>query len=576
MAFDLSTATPVGAEGFDLATANADQPAEAKSPQAEALTEAVHGGVVNSLGDIFAAGGRAAVGGVVKAASDVAGLGAIPLKAVGLIETDPAKVQAGVQSVAPEAQTDAGKFADAVLGFLPGLVQKGFDFTAESIRDALKARGMDESTADAIGRGIAASSGLVAPAIAKVAGPKAAAGQAGVVAEQQTLKGQNALRDANLLEAKKAGFVVPPGMLRSEAPGSTLVEAGGKIKGQQKASVMNSRVGNKLAREDVGMRGNGPISPDELRGVRDKAYDDYLALVRQDYGKTKVVTQPGFTSDWETVPTVTTRKLGIQKTPEFEKTVNDLFAERNALKTEYPHIIGDNTYAGLLNDVLKPEHSITGAINIIKRLRNEATTQMKDHTNYQAMEAGRFKVGIANAMEDLIEQNLSKVGSLEYSPMTPARTELVDRFRAARTTIAKTYDIEKALNWATGDVSLQRLAALADKRPLSGGLLTAATFAKQFPKAAQDVARIGSVPAFSPWDAAFSIGAVASGHPWAAVAELGSRSVLPSVGLSQAYQNAFVKPPAYSPGMAGSLARGIVQPGALPFLAPQPEKPQGE
>jgi hypothetical protein len=78
---------------------------------------------------------------------------------------------------------------------------------------------------------------------------------------------------------------------------------------------------------------------------------------------------------------------------------------------------------------------------------------------------------------------------------------MLKQFRDSRKLMAKTYSVEKSLNQGSGDVVASKLAGqLARGKPLSGELLDIAKFAQSYPKAAQNVATIGSQPGISPLD----------------------------------------------------------------------------
>lgn len=78
---------------------------------------------------------------------------------------------------------------------------------------------------------------------------------------------------------------------------------------------------------------------------------------------------------------------------------------------------------------------------------------------------------------------------LETRAQAANRPELVDQLREARKQIAKTFDIERALNVADGNVDAKILGRALDRgRPLTGNLKTIAKFAEAFPK----YARVGT------------------------------------------------------------------------------------
>jgi hypothetical protein len=149
-----------------------------------------------------------------------------------------------------------------------------------------------------------------------------------------------------------------------------------------------------------------------------------------------------------------------------------------------------------------------------------------------AYRAGNKQLGAglksaAGALEDAIDSHLTQIG---------APADLLTGFRDARQLIAKTYSVEKALNATTGMVNAQNLAGqLAKGKPLSGGILDAAQFAQQFPKAAQPLEKMGSLPGVSPLDL---YGAAATGGLTAVLPA--SRMAARSLALSPLVQNRLV------------------------------------
>ena len=80
---------------------------------------------------------------------------------------------------------------------------------------------------------------------------------------------------------------------------------------------------------------------------------------------------------------------------------------------------------------------------------------------------------------------------LEEEALKANRPELIPELRQARQQIAKSYDIEKALNIGTGDISAPTLARALDKgAPFTGNLRTVAEFGNAFPSLVREGARV--------------------------------------------------------------------------------------
>jgi hypothetical protein len=105
-------------------------------------------------------------------------------------------------------------------------------------------------------------------------------------------------------------------------------------------------------------------------------------------------------------------------------------------------------------------------VQALRQARADASGWYKayDHTPNPLYEkkAKRFEQR-AEQLEQFIEQAAQQAG----------KPDLMDRIRVARREIAKTYDVQRALNLGTGDVSASVFGSLLDKgRPLTGGLET--------------------------------------------------------------------------------------------------------
>lgn len=80
---------------------------------------------------------------------------------------------------------------------------------------------------------------------------------------------------------------------------------------------------------------------------------------------------------------------------------------------------------------------------------------------------------------------------LEEEALKANKPELLPELRQARQQIAKSYDIEKALNIGTGDISAPALARALDKgAPFTGNLRTVAEFGNAFPSSVREGARV--------------------------------------------------------------------------------------
>jgi hypothetical protein len=160
--------------------------------------------------------------------------------------------------------------------------------------------------------------------------------------------------------------------------------------------------------------------------------------------------------------------------------------------------------------------------------------------NYKALDAK------SKAMEMKLEAEAAKVG----------KPELVPAMREARQAIAKTWDVERALNLGDGTIDAHVLGRLYDRgAPLSGGLETIAKFAQGPGRQVTGQAAAQGTPGVSKlsWPTAGILGAAgASLGPVGAAIGAAAPFVAPpaarSMLLSDIYQRNFGRPN-YAPGM---------------------------
>lgn len=348
------------------------------------------------------------------------------------------------------------------------------------------------------------------------------------VADAALTAANNAPRDAVLAASKRAGYVVPPTQANPSAWNQLLEGVSGKIKTGQIASQRNQSVTNDLVRDALGIQKGTAITEDLLDTLRQRAGGAYAAIK----------SMPGtFKAD-----------------PRFAQEVSALGNDFAVAAKEFPEIASNQAIDTLKSSLSRPDMSPAAAVELIKKLRFDAAKNYKSFDDPAKEALADAQKSAANAIEGLVERNLGANGN----------QGLMDAFRAARTQIAKTYDVEAALS--NGNISAQVLARAQGKgAPLTGGLDTAASFAKEFPKATQDVAKMGSVPATSPLDWYAAIGtSLATGNA-APMVLAGARPSLRSMLLSGPYQGAMTTPNYGAPrtlSLAEIAARGNRAPAA--------------
>jgi len=204
-----------------------------------------------------------------------------------------------------------------------------------------------------------------------------------------------------------------------------------------------------------------------------------------------------------------------------------------------------------------PQYSRPNLLEDLKQARHDATAHF-NYYNRSADPAVLAKAKGFQAQANALENQMAQVAK------QAGKTELVQQLRDARTLYAKTYDIERALNKADGNVSAAVIGKMYAKgKPLSDELATIGKFAKAFPKAVRDGAMIQS-PGVSGIEAmaGAGLGALGYGVAGGPVGLLAAgvpllRGPARSLLLSKGYQNRLLKEaPGLNPAMLQSILAG--------------------
>lgn len=338
------------------------------------------------------------------------------------------------------------------------------------------------------------------------------AGKAGTAAGRMMRGGEQTPEMAAAVRAaQEAGYVIPPTQANPSAANKIMEGLAGKISTAQNASARNQGVTNKLAAEALGLPADTKLTPELLQEVRAQAGRSYARL-----GSTGVIT-PG----------------------EAYGKALDKIAEPFKLTAEAFPNAAPSPVLSLVESLRTPAFASASAVEKIKQLRTLADDSFRTGNT----DVGRAAKSAAAALEDTVDAHLQSLGA----------PELLKEFRDARQLIAKTYTVEKALNPASGSVDARKLAAQLKKgKPLSGELLTAGRFGLQFPKAAQAVEGMGSLPQVSPLD-------------WAMGGSISAATANPLGMLTMA-----ARPAARAAALSGPVQRGLLQSPGGPMLLDGP------
>jgi hypothetical protein len=315
------------------------------------------------------------------------------------------------------------------------------------------------------------------------------------------------------LEARKAGYVLPPASINDKPGFLSSIMAGwsGKIKTQQAASAKNQEVTNGLAAKALGLPPGTPLTEGVFTQIRQTAGQAYQAVA-------------------DAIPTV-------KPDADFASAVSNLGGKGGSAAKAFPGIIGNPEIASVIQELKGiGEHPTSDWMEAVKELRFNANGNLKNSIDPSKHALGLAQRDAANAIDDLIEREVTAAG----------KPEVIGAYKSARQLIAKSYDVEGATS-VTGDVQARGLARLQAKgRPLNGELKTIADAAEAFPKSMQSVAGFGDNEMYSGHDF-FGAGAAAlTGHPAGVLGVLG-RGPVRSALLSDRVQNTMARGPASLP-----------------------------
>lgn len=324
---------------------------------------------------------------------------------------------------------------------------------------------------------------------------------------------------------REAGYVAPPGSVKTNPVTHLLESLGGKAATQQVASAKNQSVTNALVRDELGIPKNAAITPQVLNRLRNTAGSVYAEV---------------------------SKAGGIVKTDtQYADEIGSLLKKSADIAEDFPdaNVASGAEVEKLVQSLTREQFKTSSALAYLKELRKQASSNLSfvNSADPAKKALGLAQREAAGALEDMVMRNLQAQG----------RGDLAQKFDGARRLIAKTYSVENALNPSTGNVAARQLATQLRKgKPISGKLKIAADFAGAFPKATEELRHSGSVSAL---DALVAAGGAATVHPaalaWPA-ARFGARQFL----LSSPVQNALLQPQ-----QANALSRAPYAMGAIPF-----------
>lgn len=289
--------------------------------------------------------------------------------------------------------------------------------------------------------------------------------------------------DQILAKSREAGYVVPPATTNPSIFNKAVEGIAGKANVAQAASVKNQAITNGLARQALGLPKDAPLTAETL--------DELRANAGQTYGKI------------ENAGT-------INVDPQYHADIGALTKTSTKINKDFPsYQSGPQAQIKGLADSLKPANDTMDAgtaVELSKDLRfnanaNESVALRTGDPTAKAM--ARAQRDAAEAVEDQVQRHLTAQG----------QPELANEWNQARTQIAKSYTVQKALDGA-GNVDATKLGKALKNKNYNDELQTAADFANAFPKAARVLPGKESMPGMSPLDVYGSVAtSIAAGNP---------------------------------------------------------------
>lgn len=319
-------------------------------------------------------------------------------------------------------------------------------------------------------------------------------------------------------KARALGYTVHPKDLNPGLKTELTSVAAGPTATNQAISAENQGVTNALARRALGLGELDVLDHDVLDSIRKTAAKAYT-----DVAATGVVTPP----------------------PSYNKAIDAALAPYTSQAKSFPGRKVPEVVAeiqGLKTD----KFDAADALQTIGVLRNDAEAAYRLGDNLK----GKTFRQAAFAIEDALDDHLVKLG--------PQAAGMLEKYRAAREDIARTYTVAKAINPATGDVNAQKLAGeLRKGKPLTDELRDIAEISMAFPSITRQLQESPRVSG--------------GGGSLAAVASLGQAG-LRKVLLSDTVQDRAVRGARDDRAVLGiNPAAGAMLMQGAPHLNPPPE-----
>jgi len=271
----------------------------------------------------------------------------------------------------------------------------------------------------------------------------------------QTQKEANAIRDANLLEAQKLGFVATPGSLNPVGSNVIKERIAGKTYLEQLGSINNQQMADKVARKAVGLAEGADLTPEAMKGIREAEYNKGYAPIK---------------------------KLGtIAADDVYLDDLANIESKYTGPSKSFPEAVPDEV-GQLISKYTIDKFDAADAIDVIKNLREQASANFRKGENALA----KSQLDISTALEGQIARTLETSGD-------PKLAGLLEQFKASRQRMAISHTVEDAIRVGSGSVDAKKLGRdIQNDKFMTGDLKTVAEFANTFPRVNVPPSMIGT------------------------------------------------------------------------------------
>lgn len=445
-------------------------PASAPKPQGSAF---------DGLMNMIKGGGEAAMhlgsSALATPVAGLAGLGQAANNALGVGDGTPASdaVANAQEALTYRPRSDAGKAT-------VDLVSKPLGYVGEKINDA------GQAASDATGSpAYGAATSAVATALPDMLGLELPAlGKSKIAAAKQAAV-DSAPRQAQIQQAKDAGYHIPPSEITSAPAGKALTGVAGKDQLNQSIALVNQANTNKIARTEAQIPSNVPLTPTSLETAATQAGGAYAAVKRADSNMVPVLNggQPVIGPSGKPMY----RPAGpIRPDAQLATDLQNVGVDRTST-TLGPGL--DPQIAKLKQAYANATSAFTpkDALDNIKNLRSDARANLKATDDPGKLNLGRAQQQTADAFEDRVERYLNETG----------QANLYTAFTAARTRLAKIDTIREAMS-ADGKVDATAINRYRNNGGyVAGGLKQIADAADSFSNVVKNTQRVQDPAPFS-------------------------------------------------------------------------------